>query len=166
MLAINCLCFIVFTTLFAALLRYYLADNKKYDKPFTSIFMLLVMMIILNVLLKIMLVIALMLPVWYMFFSVLLCCCVVASFFSGIYAAIDGVDENEEVVTYIDEDDIAFMDDEDEPEEVVSSRYAVKDHKGKEYPSQAAMCKAYGISPSTFRSRISKGVSVEEALKK
>jgi hypothetical protein len=43
----------------------------------------------------------------------------------------------------------------------------VKDHKGNEYPSQAAMCKAYGIETWKFCNRINKqGWNLEDALTK
>lgn len=42
--------------------------------------------------------------------------------------------------------------------------YVCHDHKGNEYPSQKAMCKAYGVSFGTFQKRIKKGMSIEEAL--
>ncbi len=40
----------------------------------------------------------------------------------------------------------------------------VKDHKGIEYNSQKEMCAAYNINLCTFKARISKGMSLEEAL--
>lgn len=38
------------------------------------------------------------------------------------------------------------------------------DHKGIKYPNYAAMGRAYGINPSTLRSRLSKGWNIEDAL--
>ncbi len=39
-----------------------------------------------------------------------------------------------------------------------------RDHKGKEYPSKAAMSKAYGIPPNVFYNRIAQGQSLKKAL--
>lgn len=44
------------------------------------------------------------------------------------------------------------------------SRGEVYDHKGNVYPSKLKMCEAYGITCSTFASRVRKGWSVEKAL--
>ncbi len=38
------------------------------------------------------------------------------------------------------------------------------DHEGKEYPSQRAMCRAYGIKVAAFRARLRNGYSLEDAL--
>ena len=40
----------------------------------------------------------------------------------------------------------------------------VKDHLENEYESIIEMCKAYSINPSTYKFRISSGMSVEDAL--
>ena len=40
----------------------------------------------------------------------------------------------------------------------------VKDHLGNEYESIIEMCKAYSINPSTYKFRISSGMSIEDAL--
>lgn len=42
----------------------------------------------------------------------------------------------------------------------------IKDHLGKEFKSKRAMCKHWGVSESTFASRIKSGMSIEEALTK
>ena len=42
--------------------------------------------------------------------------------------------------------------------------HTIYDHKGNEYPSKAAMCRAYHIKVNTFDGRVSRGYSVEEAL--
>ena len=39
-----------------------------------------------------------------------------------------------------------------------------KDHLGNEYINQEEMCKAYGIKKTTYRNRIKKGKTIEEAL--
>lgn len=41
----------------------------------------------------------------------------------------------------------------------------VKDHLGNEYQSVIKMCNHYGISRYTYQYRISKGLTVEQALK-
>ena len=40
----------------------------------------------------------------------------------------------------------------------------VKDHLGNEYESIVEMCKAYSINPSTYKFRISSGMTVKNAL--
>jgi len=42
----------------------------------------------------------------------------------------------------------------------------IKDHLGNEYSSKKKMCEHYGISVYTFKDRIKKGMSLEDALKK
>ena len=42
----------------------------------------------------------------------------------------------------------------------------VRDHNGAEFNSIAEMCKYWGISESTYRSRVRKGLSLKEALTK
>lgn len=39
-----------------------------------------------------------------------------------------------------------------------------RDHQGNEYPTKAAMAKAYGIPPNVFGARLSKGWDIEKAL--
>ena len=39
-----------------------------------------------------------------------------------------------------------------------------KDHLGNEFPSKAAMCRHYGISPSTLSGRLKRGMTLAEAL--
>ena len=41
----------------------------------------------------------------------------------------------------------------------------IEDHLGNKFSSVKAMCRHYGIKPSTYRARINKGMSVEDALK-
>lgn len=43
---------------------------------------------------------------------------------------------------------------------------AIKDHKGKEYPSVTALAYDYGITPTLFYFRIKAGYSLEKALTK
>ena len=43
-------------------------------------------------------------------------------------------------------------------------KYYSIDHKGIEYPSQKAMCDAYGVSQTVFCKRIERGWTLEEAL--
>lgn len=38
------------------------------------------------------------------------------------------------------------------------------DHRSKEWPSLRAMCSAYGVSPTTYLSRLDLGWTVEQAL--
>lgn len=40
------------------------------------------------------------------------------------------------------------------------------DHEGNTFPSQRAMCEAWGISPKTFSGRVSQGMNLEQALTK
>ncbi|KSV59153.1 5'-deoxynucleotidase [Acetivibrio ethanolgignens] len=42
----------------------------------------------------------------------------------------------------------------------------VKDHTGKEYPSESAMCKAWGVIYTTYYSRKKRGLSLKECLTK
>ena len=44
--------------------------------------------------------------------------------------------------------------------------YRVEDHLGNRYANEAAMCAEYGVKVSTYRARIRKGLSKEEALTK
>lgn len=46
------------------------------------------------------------------------------------------------------------------------SKYAVEDHLGNSYSSTLEMCQAYGIRVDTYKYRIKKGMSLEEALTK
>ena len=39
-----------------------------------------------------------------------------------------------------------------------------QDHKGKTYRCCQDMCTAYNIKPNTYRNRIKKGMTVEQAL--
>ena len=40
----------------------------------------------------------------------------------------------------------------------------IVDHLGNEYPSQSAMARAYGLAPYVFRTRLSRGWKLQEAL--
>ncbi|WP_294164309.1 hypothetical protein [uncultured Senegalimassilia sp.] len=44
------------------------------------------------------------------------------------------------------------------------SKRAVRDHKGRHYPSLAAMCRVWGVSRQDFLWRIRQGLSVEASL--
>lgn len=46
----------------------------------------------------------------------------------------------------------------------VTNGNACTDHLGNEYPSRNALCRAYNINVTTFKRRISDGLSLEEAL--
>lgn len=41
---------------------------------------------------------------------------------------------------------------------------ACQDHLGNSYPSVTAMCQHYGVNPTTFKGRIKRGASIEQAL--
>ena len=47
---------------------------------------------------------------------------------------------------------------------VASTHYQVTDHTGKTFKSQAEMAVYYGIAPGLYAKRISRGMSMEEAL--
>ena len=44
--------------------------------------------------------------------------------------------------------------------------YRAEDHLGKKYRNEAEMCAEYGVKVSTYRARMRKGMSKEEALTK
>lgn len=39
-----------------------------------------------------------------------------------------------------------------------------RDHTGREFVSESAMCRAWGLSRTTYRYRLARGMSPEEAL--
>ena len=43
-------------------------------------------------------------------------------------------------------------------------RKICKDHTGQEFPSLAAMARAWGLSPSMLQGRLDRGLTMEEAL--
>lgn len=48
--------------------------------------------------------------------------------------------------------------------EKIGRNGTVTDHKGKEYPSEKAMCNAYGINYSSYRSQRRRGIPIAECL--